>query len=691
MPAGDNIHDYKEELAMKPVLFKVQVKALSDICSADHIMINKQHYLVKSVDADSVTFSAYTVEPSKLSKTNSVTLKQNQPWKSCDSPEVYRIEYSIPGGRLCEASNALEKAEVERRIGSKWKCSEGFLTKIKCNKEYFFDDDCIMKDDVKIESYTHVTPQISIDAGDHLILVDKKNSAKYRSVLVCKCIDLSIAEIIPSVSHSDSSTGIDVCLEQDVNLANYVVYRVNYSHTLPSDDVMQRAKSVFGKEVLIHNGIDGSDRFISWTKTGRELSVSKLELLGNKPTIAERCPLRYNKIMSPDEIKVGDHLFTRKILDYIVNDFKVQHTHYLVTEEVKDTVNPIFKVICFSVGTLKEVECDCNSLIDKGAYRIVYPEEFPNYLSIKRARSLVGKTFLLTCASTILRWVKTGSEKGLEVDFLINSSAPTSKSHIICFTQLNPGDYLIKQASDSESLLKKALSFDHHYIVVSIESPMECTVIESWRRKIEKKSLVCENLSGESSYFRINYDPGQCLQAELSIEIAENAISNPKLLSRYWKPTSDYARKSFIHFIKTGEKSVNIQSLLDDRLFLQRELVTSALDLRVGDHIERPLSLAPEHAQHHMLFVEPLDHSICKVIHFKVEKSTKRILQFKKGDVVSEEVDIFITGDVFRIVYPERTDPRNGIEKLVRICEGDKNTLLTELGKVSFIILYIKQ
>ena len=202
---------------------------------------------------------------------------------------------------------------------------------------------------------------------------------------------------------------------------------------------------------------------------------------------------------------------------------------------------------------------------------------------------------------------------------------------------------------------------------------------------MEKKTLICYDWPDESSYYRINYDPGQCIPAEQSIEIAHRACSNSSFLSRYWKPNSECARETFVHFVKTGERSVNMENLEDDRLFLQREVVKSALDLHVGDHIERPLSIASSHAQHHMLVIEPVDHTICKVIHYRVERSIARVLKFKKGDVVSEEVDIFAHGDVFRIVHPERTDPRDGMEKLIGICEEGKTRLQSEIGKVSSV------
>ena len=71
---------------------------------------------------------------------------------------------------------------------------------------------------------------------------------------------------------------------------------------------------------------------------------------------------------------------------------------------------------------------------------------------------------------------------------------------------------------------------------------------------------------------------------------------------------SKYLRENFVHYLKTGEAAdIDTDELLHDRILLQRERITSAMELKPGDHIERPLALAPNHAQHHMLVVEPID------------------------------------------------------------------------------------
>ena len=646
---------------MKPILFKVEVNSLDDINPADHVMIDRQHYLVKSKDTDNDTFSAYTVDKSDLK----FIVKKN--WR-----ESVRIEYCVYGSELFQPSRALEMAEIELTKHSKWKYSEGFVTKMKCGSEYGFDDCCLMSNNVKVLSYTEITPHISIDEGDHLVLLENSTQSQYHSVLVCKCIDSKTVDIMPPISSTSLSTSM-IVEQEELDLSNYTVYRVNYSQCLPSEYVLERARSVTGRDILV--ACANPHCFITWAKTGKKLDMP--EEFPEKPSlrITDICPLRYEKIMSSDDIQIGDHLFT--ITKFI--DYEVRRKHFLVSETVADT---LFKVIYLSdVGYLKETKHEFNPYILKPGtqvYRVVYPEAFTCQLSIKRMRSQFNKRHMLTGAALLIRWAKTGSEEGLEIDFLINSSAPTSKSQIACFTQLNPGDYLIKESSILSPL-------NHHYLIVSINSPTECRVIESWRRKVEEKLITCNNWPNESTYYRINYNPGHCIKAEQSIKIARDACTNPKFFSRYWKPNSTCARESFVHFVKTGETSLDIENLQDDRLFLQREPIKSAFDLCVGDHIERPLAIAPSSdAKHHMLIIKPISHTACLVIHYKVEKS---VTHTQKGDIVCEVVDIFEHGDVYQIVYPERTDPKDGIGKLAsRLSKDDRDRLQNEVQEVSSLV-----
>ena len=150
------------------------------------------------------------------------------------------------------------------------------------------------------------------------------------------------------------------------------------------------------------------------------------------------------------------------------------------------------------------------------------------------------------------------------------------------------------------------MNYYHHYIVLSVDSPSQCTVVESWRKKIRKVQLLWKDISNRNQrpwFYRVNYEKGVCLSSEDSVEQARSLDGTLHL-----SPTSTHLRQNFVHYLKTGEAAdIDTDELLDDRILLQRERVTSAMELKCGDHIERPLSLAPNHAQHHMFVVEPID------------------------------------------------------------------------------------
>ena len=81
-----------------------------------------------------------------------------------------------------------------------------------------------------------------------------------------------------------------------------------------------------------------------------------------------------------------------------------------------------------------------------------------------------------------VRWAKTSSEDGIEVDFLLNNAMPASKSRICTFAQLNPGDYLVEEED-------KATPW-HHYLVTEVTSHSTCSAIESWNWKVKDRNLT---------------------------------------------------------------------------------------------------------------------------------------------------------------------------------------------------------
>ena len=402
------------------------------------------------------------------------------------------------------------------------------------------------------------------------------------------------------------------------------------------------------------------------------MELTAEQLLQNPKKICDIRPNSYSKILSPNEIQVGDHLFWDK------DKVKSYRKHVMVTECGVDGDPAKFMTIYCSKTRFKERVKIFGKSMGQDTYRVNYPEALPVDLTLKRARHhLGGHNFNLLARLWFIRWAKTGSGEGIEVSFLKNNTRPVTKSRISCFTQLNPGDYIVAEPR---------MNFYHHYIVLSIDSPTQCVVVESWRKNVQRRVLNFEKISDPNErpwYFRVNYEKSVCVSPEDSIEQAMNLINTWHL-----HPMSRCVREGFVHFLKTGEAAeIDTDELLDDRILLQRERIISAMELKRGDHIERPLALAPSHAQHHMLVVDPIDDEHCEVIHFKVHRNASKILKFKKGDVVCEIINIFEHGQVSRIRYSERIDPLKGMKTLTELSgDGGKPALKQHTGMVGCIV-----
>ena len=629
----------------------MEISDIDDLKAGHHIMIESEHFLVKSLNVEEKTLEIYSIAKKTVVKSQKYITICTKKYDTLSG--VHRIEYDARS-RVFDPRQTLKIAEDERLRDTEWQRSDLFVTTVKCGAGFIIDDRCIMPKEIQVHC-TDIAGNTSVDNGDHLLIRDEE-TGELCSVLVYRFYHQTKIEVLPSLSQTYERQIIDLTQYEEK-------YRVNYTHSLPSTEVNMRAVSQTGQELLSQCS-DDCFTYIHWAKTGRESRVSPEKLVQDPRRLALIRPTTYGKIFSPDEIQVGDHLFWDK------DKLKSHRKHVLVTER---NVGGEFTVIYYSKTKFKEKQKNFGEM-GLDTYRINYPEALPADVAIKRARSKKGDTdFKPLGRLWFVRWAKTGSQEGLEVGFLKNNTKPVTKSRISCFSQLNPGDYLVKEPK---------LNFYHHYIVLSVESPSQCTAVESWQNNVRRVMLTWQNFSDTNQhpwYYRVNYEKGICVPPEESIFNAQNLINTLHL-----HPFSKCLRENFVHHLKTGEAAViDTDELLDDRILLQRERVTSAMELKRGDHIERPLSLAPHHAQHHMWVVDPVDDEHCEVIHYMVHKSAAKVLKFKKGDVVREVVNIFDQNHVSRIRYPERVDPISGMSTLLEVCEGKgKEALKIHTGMV---------
>ena len=598
--------------ALKPVLTKVPISDLRDVKEGDHIMTGTQHYLVASTDTTHHTFTGYTCKDGGVVKE---TFTFNAKSTSC-----INYEESLP------SMEAIANAEQEHKQGE-WSDGDKFVTKMKTGKQYSFNDECLFKEEIEI-SCTEIAPGIAVDEGDHLVVKDEHGNC--RSVLVLKHARQSTLVVTPDLNSEERYGNLSINKDTDIR-----VYRINYQQSLPVVEVFQRAMSDKGVEILRECRSELS-KFVSWTKTGRKEVIDVTRL---RSQIAQLCPLQREKILHVNQIKVGDHLI--KSCDVLV--FHTHWLHFMITDTLPSEPDPLkFKTIYCNNSRISETEETLDPSKDD-IYRIIYPEFLPFNEALKRARSKLGHYDISPHACMwFVRWAKTGSEDGIEVDFLLNNAMPASKSRICTFAQLNPGDYLVEE--------EDKVTPWHHYLVTEVTSPLSCSAIESWNWKVKVRKLT---FNEESTYYRLNYNDGACITPQKAIADAH------QLLEQYF--FTQHKRQNLVNCLKTGNAvDIKIDSLQDDRtLSLRRERVNSASELRPGDHIERSTPFISAMYHHMMVTKQPHHDRKCTVIHF-----TSNVID---AAVKEEEVDIFKEGDnVFRIKYPERCAPDQGIGYLRR-------------------------
>ena len=598
--------------SLTPVLTKVSISDLRDVKEGDHIMTGTQHYLVASTDTEHNTYTGYTCRKRKVVKERC----------TFDAESTFRIDYEESFSSRKAIANAEKELEQEDWSDNEKSCSDKFVLKMKSGMKYSFNERCLFKKENEF-SRTKVVPGIAVDEGDHLVVKDGRGS--YQSVLVLKHTGGSTLIVTPDLNSDERYGNLDIGEDTEV-------YRINYKQTLPVDDVFRRAMSDRGFEVLRECRSELS-KFVTWAKTGRKEIFNVLQL---KSQIAQLCPFQHEKILFVGQIKVGDHL---------IRSYPTHWWHFMVTE-----VDPFdcfkFKTIYCYRSRISETE-ETLDPSKNDIYRIIYPESLPVTTALERARSMVGTHHWSPLGRMwFVRWAKTGSEDGIEVDFLLNNAMPASKSRICTFAQLNPGDYLVEEEG-------KMIPW-HHYLVTEVTSPLSCLAIESWNWKVITKDLT---FNEKSKYYRLNYNDGACISPKQAIANAQD------LLGKRAVTQTQYKRQKLVNYLKTrNDTDVKIDSLQDDRILIRRERVKSALELRPGDHIERPTFFSDE-AYHHMMVIEqPTHDQKCKVIHFSSGLST---LKAGRIAVIKEEVDIFQEGgNIFRLKYPERCAPDQGIEQL---------------------------
>lgn len=610
----------------KLVLQRAKIEVNTSIRRGDHITRKSKHWLVEAIDDRK--FTGYTYSKQKIVR-ETVRITR----------DMYRIIYP---DNIATVDETLEKArnQVETNEKVSYSHSDRYVTFMKSGKEYTIDETCLINDSAKPIGSTRISSDVNIGEGDHLLI---KRGSRFTSVIVCNITGRYSAHVVPDESGQVKLHELYIGVQDEV-------YRVNYDQHLPPDEIVKRALSANGKEIL--RSSNNTNVFSTWATTGNAIEIHADQLIRNGQ-IKHVTPTHYKCVTVASEIHRGDHLFIPQYYKVYVSQYKRYHWHFMVTECNVEGNPHLYRVIYHLYGVVRETLQTLD--ISKGSiFKIFYSEQFPAEKAIQDARSKLSKIKVdMHSRTEFVPYAKTGSREGLEVDLMVNLSVPTSKDSISCFTQLETGDYLVVDYGTTYTY--------RHFLVVKIHSPDECEVIGSVTTKMKpiRSHLF---LSKCKKCYKINYCAGVCKPAKESLAHA-NELCNETWL---------HSRRKFVNFLKTGnlDYKVEVNQLLDKHLYLKRQKITNARDLKVGDHIERPLNIKviPRKIQdhtpiladtmHHMLVTKPIDDRRCMVI---------EAVGFKEAFPKHHEVDIFVAEDVYRVIYTERLHPREGIQRSLKV------------------------
>ena len=335
---------------ISPILYKKAVKSTNELNRGDHVMLDSQHYLVDRIVDKNSTFSAYTVNM----QTNRVCWHEDLPWNHT----LHVITCSEHPDSI-ESTDAYERAGEEFKRETLWDSSDLFVTAMRCGRSHSSDLECILDHDVSVTGCSPITPEETINEGDHLLINSLKNTL--HSVLVFKCLNHTQVTVCPPV---DSSNVLDLTTYPEV-------HRVNYSSSLPAKDVLARARSKYGLKLLQQNPVSNHSLFATWAKIGKEESLPE-NIVKSKFTV--------ERLLSSDHIKVGDH---------IVERIDSKRKHFLVCDKSREYACTYTVVFCSPGGLVCEqsVTFDCSEL-----YRIVYLQDsVTSSEAVERARAQVGQ------------------------------------------------------------------------------------------------------------------------------------------------------------------------------------------------------------------------------------------------------------------------------------------------------------
>lgn len=607
---------------LNPVLTKVPVQSLHDIKPGNHIMtmtkdrspqhflLNKfgidcsQHFLVDSVDIDCSRIVAYTCE-SKKAKKDPIKWKKQQ---------MFRIDYDRDTTDLYSADDAIKNAQKECKQGTEWLGSDEFVTMMKLGQKYSFASSCLLEPGNQQISCTRITPNISIEEGDAIVV---KTAKGFQHVIVLEYIYGKTFITTPDVEGYNLRGQLKVT-------ENTVAYRINYKQQLPVTEVLKRAHSKRGQKMLRCR----PHHFMSWVKTGHK-EVVNMKKLRKTTQIAQITPWECEKILSVGQIQVGDHLILAQAAHWF---------EFMVTECYP--VEPSnFRIIYSLHGCVREEE-RCLDLNQDDIYRVRYCETFDTETALKRARSDLTQYESHDTLSKVVKFLDPNTYIDGCSSFL---NACTSKMESIRHEVVE----ILKAATWAAALsqlttgLSKALKSTVQFFK---EKVLELPLCSKMKAFSTLKANLCEAMSVKSGSTMSTVL--KCfIEALHSVNLTEipekvkKAIEEAKSFPLTNLP---WGQMEFVTRAKTGsEDGVEVDCLRFTSIPLTKSGISTFAQLNPGDYLVEKRNGYCEIC-HHYLVTEVKSPSVCTVTecwNFKIQKS---------------DIELSTASSYYRINYDER-------------------------------------
>ena len=638
------------------------LQVTKDIQVGDHIVectqSRRRHYMVTQKDSKHNTFTVIFCQAGGLVHEESIDF---------NCKELYRIVY-LEGSLSCH--DAIERAKSQ--VGE-WKQSPWdqmlFIIRAKAG-----EDEC----SISVSNCKLVSLDDKLSKGSHLICKTSRNIlhsflvvnyTDHKRVEVKPCIggskeqDLTVYPEVYQIKYGDSSTPKQptspeellslplqdfikakfalecVTTANDIQIGDHliIIEYPSFKHIIisghkkrsvytvvfscrdgdPKEEIMDMSnKQLYRVIHLQKSGQSVADLMkVAKSRVGQKKCIQWDQLLYSMESKSCKNPTSKCQINSLSQLQLGD---------YVISEPRIGHSHHYLI------------VFIAAPGICTAIEAHQGKIVQVNLtqpesgkypmyYRVIYKPGIcvPAKESVDLALSLVGKKF---SRRDFIHFLKTNEleHPDLSQEHENPLSGSTSRSEITDFSQLQLGDYLVKEP---------VVGVSRHYIIVSIASTGNYTAVECFQGKLSKVILTLSHQEKHSKYYLVNYPS--------SVSVEESMKKALLLVD-----------KNFVHFLKTYEEDSEI-----DEKSLELATAGAMHSIASPQYIEPIASINDLNAGDHIIYSTakpPLRPVYCSGLVLAVATNGKKeidVITLEREGCLQKQINVDIVMNLGKVVY----------------------------------------